>query len=191
MNLKHAIAYPAMEHGLVSLRMATNDVEMNKLNEEFANDIESRANLSVSNFDFKSTVENTWNREYWLITVREEIVGYIGVFRDREFNTAGLAIAVKSEYRDGITSMKAMALVIRYLFDVLGIRKIETNCFGFNLRSQKIYGSFLTPEGILRESIVWANQCWDKYLYGMTRTEWDLKRSKVDRLLRIKKSAKS
>lgn len=173
-----------MKSGAVELRLSSDADQLKALMDELANDFEARANLSPVFFSFETTKGDTWPGEHWLIQVRGETVGFIYADFARAENKVSLEIAVNKAHRDKGAGAKAALLMLRYLFDVLGIRKLETDCHGFNLRAQKMYAAFLIPEGVRRASTFWAGRYWDRHLFGLTKADFEERRPRIERILR-------
>ena len=95
-----------------------------------------------------------------------------GIDRDHGVAEWGLMLD-KAYWRRGIGS-EAARLVLRYAFDVLGLRKMHSTTNSGNEASMKFQESLgCVLEGRLRQQEVINNQVVDRLHYGMLREEYE------------------
>jgi RimJ/RimL family protein N-acetyltransferase len=69
--------------------------------------------------------------------------------------------------RQGITSV-AVGLIVDYAFSSLGITRIHTGIFEYNIASQRVLEKCgFVKEGVFRKSVFKMNQIWDEVRYAI------------------------
>ena len=69
---------------------------------------------------------------------------------------------------------EASQALVRYLFDTVGVSRIESSLHPENLPSARVLEACgLIFEGLTRQSFWVGEECSDDMLYGMTRADWD------------------
>lgn len=168
----------------IELETVANISELTELFKEFANDLEYRANICPNYISFDTDYKNTWNKEYFLIKYKMKLAGYLLIDVYRYDRTASITVALKKTYRKIGIGLYSTFLACQYIFDFLGLEKIETTVFEYNGTSLKINHKFMKLEGCRRKTIYWKGKYWDKYLFGLLKEEYkELIKSKYFKFL--------
>jgi RimJ/RimL family protein N-acetyltransferase len=66
-----------------------------------------------------------------------------------------------------------MQILARYGFEMLGLKKISLNVYGFNQRAIRVYEKMgFKKEGCVKEFLNRDGQRWDLIFMGLLREEW-------------------
>jgi len=109
------------------------------------------------------------------LKANDELIGngMIG-FIDRYNRSCRLGITIgEKRYWGSGLGREALAAVIAYCFETLGMNRLGAEVYAFNLRSIQLFeGLGFRREGVIRQS-VWKNGGFsDEYLYGLLKDEW-------------------
>ena len=146
--------------------------ELKDMFKELANDSEYRANVCPNYMNFSKSYPDTWGQEYFLIKWGEKEVGYVYLSVYRHDRTADIKVVLLKKYRNKGFGFEASKLGTEYVFEVLGMEKIETIIFEYNKISLKGNYKYMIYEGCRRRNIYWKGKYWNKYLFGLTREEY-------------------
>lgn len=165
--------YPELKYSNVNLELITDKLVIDKILQEIARDLEYRANLNPDYVYFETNYKNTWDKEYYIIKLQKQIIGYLKIMYDSRWDrTSSLLIVIKKEYRHKGYALKAAKIALMIIFEIMGMNKLNSCVFGYNKESIKIQQRFLKLEGIRRDDIYWMGKYWNKYLFGLTKKEY-------------------
>jgi len=84
----------------------------------------------------------------------------------------GIGIGERAYWNKGYGS-EAMQILARYGFEMLGLKKISLNVYGFNQRAIRVYEKMgFKKEGCVKEFLNRDGQRWDLIFMGLLREEW-------------------
>ncbi|WP_197683556.1 GNAT family N-acetyltransferase [Jiangella alkaliphila] len=117
----------------------------------------------------------------WVIedAVTGEYAGGIAVNDiDADNETAGFRIDLIETYRGRGLGPEAIELMLRHLFDEVGVHRVDLEVYAFNPRAQRSYEKCgFVVEGRMRESLLWDGQRVDTIVMGLLRPDWLARRS--------------
>jgi len=164
--------YPAMSSRNVSLQLITDRHTLTPVFDALSNDLEGRGNLSPGWISFDDFESHTFNHELFGICYHGRLVGYVKLTFARCHHRAELAIGLKPDSRRRGIGIIALALIVRYAFEVLGMRKLCATGFEYNRPALKIYRKYFVPEGRRHDHVFWMNRTWDEELFGCSREHY-------------------
>lgn len=115
------------------------------------------------------------------IYCRGELVGVIGVQDiDATNRKATIGYWLAQAYQGRGLMSRACEAVIKYLFDDLGLHRIEIHCAPENTRSRAIPERLgFTAEGTLRKAVWVSGQFLDQVVYAVLDEEWRAHRARL------------
>lgn len=141
---------------------------------EIMRDLPSRLRLAPEWVSFEDAEDSTWTKEVFAIAYRGAMIGYVRVHIDRWARIGTIAgLGILPTFQRKGAGVLAGIIAARYLFEVMGCGKIESQCFEFNDASRRIQDRYLTLEGRRRAAIYIHGRCWDVLRYGMMWEEYD------------------
>ncbi len=110
-----------------------------------------------------------------LILYRGRFVGTIGFHHlDTTNKTASVGYWISREMEGKGVVTKCCRVIINYLFDTMGLNRVQINCNVENLRSRAIPEKLgFTLEGTLREVEYLDGRFGDWAVYSLLRREWE------------------
>jgi len=104
----------------------------------------------------------------------DKVIGGIGMHAwDQETKRAQIGYWISAEYEGKGIVTKSLLKFIEYLFDKIGLNKIEIHFLQANKRSAKVASKFgFRVEGIIRQSIMRNGMPHDVVIAGLLRDEW-------------------
>lgn len=132
------------------------------------------------------------SNEEFFFTIRQieddELVGFIsltGVMMKNRLAVIGIGIPNEA-YRGKGYGKEAVALLLAYAFDHLGLHKVRLHVHGFNQNAIEMYQSLgFVQEGINRESVYQSGKWYDQLDFGLLQSEWRaLEEKKIKRFNR-------
>lgn len=121
-------------------------------------------------------LKDMWNKLIFLIEVDETVVGIVQFRLDRQTLVATMDCAILKEHRRRGYGSFAAVEGMRYVFEQLGFRKVETGVHAENTESVRSHRRMMAKrEGVLRGHMATnrLGEFADRYLYGITRDEFD------------------
>ena len=111
------------------------------------------------------------------IFLNDKIVGGIGMHKwDLATRRAQIGYWLCADYQGQGIIHKCLVKFITFLFDKLGLNKIEIHFMPANKRSGKVAQQLgFKPEGIIRQSIIRNGLPQDVAIMGLLKSEWTLK----------------
>lgn len=102
--------------------------------------------------------------------------GMVG-FIDRYNRSCRLGITIgEKRYWGAGLGREALAVVIDYCFEMLGMNRIGAEVYAFNQRSVRLFESLgFRREGVIRQSVWKSGSFSDEYVYGLLRDEWQVR----------------
>lgn len=142
-------------------------------------------------------VLSTWVEQYgqegyynWAIAVRDEalgkpgaVIGNISVVSCSDRNSwAEIGYVIGRDYWSLGIMTEALAAVLRYLFETVGLHRVMLKHDILNVASGRVMiKNGMTKEGVLRGEHRRKDGTWaDIVLYGMLRDEWMARRAQED-----------
>ncbi len=117
--------------------------------------------------------------KFWNITVvdraePDRILGDVGAELRWGGRTGYIGFTFHPDYWGQGYATEAAQALVRHLFEVVGVGRIESSLHPDNPASARVLEACgLTFEGLTRESFWVGDERSDDMLYGMTRTDWD------------------
>ena len=104
----------------------------------------------------------------------DKIIGGIGMHAwDQETKRAQIGYWISSEYEGRGIISRSMVKFVEFLFDKIGLNKIEIHFLQANKRSTKVAERLgFKVEGIIRQSIMRNGMPEDVVIAGLLRNEW-------------------
>lgn len=106
----------------------------------------------------------------------DELVGYVVLDGIEWSNQAGwLAIGIgdRRNWGQGY-GYEAMRLILAFAFHELNLHRVQLTAFSYNERAIALYERLgFQREGVFREFVQRDGRCYDMYLYGLLRREWE------------------
>ena len=106
----------------------------------------------------------------------DTLIGDVGLTEIEWSNqVASLSIGIgdRNEWSKGY-GREAMELVLGFAFGELNLRRVQLTVFDYNERAIALYeGLGFRREGVFREFGQRDGKCYDMYLYGLLRREWE------------------
>lgn len=121
-------------------------------------------------------------RRYWVIVCDDEDVGLIHLYDIDSANSRcfwGFYLASPSVRGRGVGS-SAWYLVLRYVFDELGLNKLCSEVLSFNEPAIGLHGRFgFQQEGLFRQHVVKGGEPIDVLRLALLREEWERRRQAI------------
>ena len=174
------ILRPFEEEDWLKMIKIIEEPEVKRLTGSVTNDYEANKPMSQEEIDrtkiWYQTRNLQTNRLDLAIINKEtkEIVGEV-VFNDYQESTNNISfrILIGSKGQNKGLGTEAMALFLKYGFDVLNFHKVELEVFSFNPRAEKVYRkNGFVLEGIKREDISYNGEYFDTKLFGLLRKDY-------------------
>jgi len=112
----------------------------------------------------------------WVIedAVTGQNVGGIAVNEiDFDNETGGFRIDLVESHRGRGIGPEAIELMLAYLFEVVGLNRVDLEVYAFNPRAQRSYEKVgFVVEGRLREALFWDGERIDTIVMGLLRADW-------------------
>lgn len=97
---------------------------------------------------------------------------------DFDNETGGFRIDLVESYRGRGIGPEAIALMLAYLFDEVGLHRVGLEVYAFNPRAQRSYEKAgFVVEGRLPEALLWDGERVDTILMGLLRADWRARRT--------------
>jgi [ribosomal protein S5]-alanine N-acetyltransferase len=126
---------------------------------------------------FFEKYENHTSIILFAITYQEEYVGNISLLPGTDVyrKSAEIGYFIGQPYwNKGIVS-RAVDLIVEYGFSQLGLIRIHTGVFEYNIASQRVLEKCgFVKEGVFKNSIIKKNKIWDEVRYAKINPESDL-----------------
>ncbi len=119
------------------------------------------------NFIEKSTQPGL--RHLFAIEYKGEYVGNIVLMTGNDVyrKSAEIAYFIGKPYWNKGIATQAVELITNYGFEILGLVRIHTGIFEFNLSSMRVLEkNGYTKEGIFRKAVLKNNKLWDEHRYA-------------------------
>lgn len=101
-----------------------------------------------------------------------EVAGLVHLF-DVEHGHGEVACWLFPEHQDRRYGTEALAAVIDYAFDTLGLHHVVGRIADYNVACQNlVLGLGFSKEGTRREHVFWDGEYHDVHLYGVLADEW-------------------
>nr|WP_174257526.1 GNAT family protein [Phytoactinopolyspora alkaliphila] len=102
---------------------------------------------------------------------------YAGELSVNEFDldneSAGFRIALVSGFQGQGIGPEATRLILGYVFDVVGLHRVQLEVFSFNERARRSYEKCgFVVEGRLRDALFWHGERHDTIVMGILRSEF-------------------
>lgn len=92
---------------------------------------------------------------------------------DADNETAGFRIDLVEKYRGRGLGPEAIELMLRHLFEEVGVHRVGLEVYAFNPRAQRSYEKCgFVVEGRVRESLLWDGERVDTILMGLLKADW-------------------
>ncbi|WP_198663430.1 GNAT family N-acetyltransferase [Jiangella endophytica] len=92
---------------------------------------------------------------------------------DEDNETAGFRIDLVATYRGRGLGPEAMELMLRHLFEAVGVHRVGLEVYAFNPRAQRSYEKCgFVVEGRVRGALLWQGERVDAILMGLLRADW-------------------
>lgn len=128
-------------------------------------------------------------RRYWIIACDGEDVGLINLYDLDVANSRcfwAFYLASPSVRGKGVGSF-AWYLVLRHVFDDLGLNKLCSEVLGFNEPAIELHARFgFQREGLFRQHVVKNGEPTDVVRFAILRAEWERQRAAIEARLRHK-----
>lgn len=97
---------------------------------------------------------------------------------DADNETAGFRIDLVPAYRGRGIGPEAIELMLRHLFESVGVYRVGLEVYAFNPRAQRSYEKCgFVVEGRVRGALLWDGERVDAILMGLLRADWQARRS--------------
>lgn len=174
------ILRPFQPEDIDAMLEVLSDYEIRKLTGSVCNDTEAYApatqeELEKSRQWYKTRNEQRDRLDLAVVDrITNKVVGEV-VFNeyDDNANKVNFRILVGPNGRNKGLGSEAIALFLKYGFDVLKLHKIELQVFSFNPRGEHVYiKNGFVLEGILREDFKYDGEYIDNKLYSILSSEY-------------------
>ncbi|MBN1661427.1 MAG: UDP-4-amino-4,6-dideoxy-N-acetyl-beta-L-altrosamine N-acetyltransferase [Anaerolineae bacterium] len=129
------------------------------------------------------------SRRYWIIVCDQIDVGLVNIYEIDMKNQHccwAFYVADPSARGKGVGSFVEYS-ALNYVFEELGLNKLNCEVLGFNEAVVSMHRSFgFQQEGLFREHIIKGDQVFDVVRMAMLRTEWEAVKPKIEERLRRK-----
>jgi RimJ/RimL family protein N-acetyltransferase len=121
------------------------------------------------------------------IALREndKIIGEVSINKigeSKKYKIGEIGYWLGKKYRGKGYAKEAAIILIDYLFNKFGLRKIYARVDGPNIGSQKFLENLgFKKEGVLREQVRYrfGNKWFDEFYYGLFKKEWKCQKSRI------------
>ena len=106
----------------------------------------------------------------------DTLIGYLeldGILWTHRVSGVSIALGEAKQWGKGY-GHEAMQLALWFVFDELGLHRIQLTVFSYNKRAIALYEKLgFQREGVHREHLQRDGRRYDMYLYGLLRSEWE------------------
>lgn len=151
-----------------------NDPELNRLDSEVPYSEETFGAFK-RRFEAMVTQPSPFGRDFEIHAEDGTLIGvaYVAAISESNRHCAiGITIGDRAYWGKGF-GRDAMQVVLRYCFDELGMHRVATETFEYNLAWRKLVAwAGFTKEGVERDYLFRDDCYWDKEIYGLLEDEY-------------------
>ena len=91
---------------------------------------------------------------------------------DRDNRSCGFRIGLRPSFQDRGLGSEATRLIVDYVFDVLGLHRLELEVYAFNPRARRVYEKAgFVYEGTRRDALLWDGSWTDAIVMSVLETD--------------------
>ena len=148
---------------------------------KYMDDMTESDRAFINNSTYKNLIIKTNKRRNFFLDIDNK--GFI--FVNVRSGIFSISLFIKQEFRKGMTGFNACVALLFYMFNVLGMNKMETSVYSHNKSSLKLQYSFLDLEGIVKQTIFDGKHYYDKFLFCMFKKDFLMKSGKLLKYFRM------